>query len=890
MNSKNEKIEAYHHLSAEEVCEIFNSGGNGLSDAQVSVQLKKYGKNLLPKESPHSVFKLFIRQFNNPLTYILLFAMVLSFILKHISDGVIIALVVLVSGLVGFIQEFKANKALSELNSIVKYKTRVVRNGVLSVIDQIDIVPGDLIDICPGDIIPADARLITSHNLKIAESILTGESVPSAKAIDPLPIKTSLADCDNMVFQGTAVGEGAGQAVVVSTGKNTEMGKIASLIAETDDIVTPLQKQVGNFAKWLSFFLVLTNLAIFLIGILLGRPIFEMFMISIIVVVSAVPEGLAPAMSIALALGMQKLIKKRGLVRKIISAETLGAVSVICTDKTGTLTEGEMSVESIVTAERDFKIGKEFAGVALDDAARRILNICVLSNDAVIDDSDNFSAGLCVVGNMTDKSMLIAGDNYGIYRNNLERGEKRLHEIPFSSDQRFMATLHQGQGINMIYAKGAPEKIIIKTQKILIGDKEVDFDEERRASMNTKIFKLTSSGQRVVAVAYCSTKKNKISHADIDNLVLIGLVVIKDKVRADAKEAVALCHKAGVRVVMITGDHANTAKAIAAEVGIKASKKQVITGAEIDELSEAVLSRLNNALVFARVEPRHKLQIVSLLQKSGEVVAMTGDGVNDAPALKKADIGIAMGNGTDVAKEIADLVLLDSSFMTIVEAIKQGRNTFSNIRKVAVYLFTDCFQEMVIIGSAVLFGWPIPITPAQILWIKLIESPLPATSLSFEEPNHDVLLDKPRGRNEQLLTKGIKLNIAFYALVMDVIALSVFYYYWQGTGNIEKTRTLMFVALGMSTLFNIYNVRSLGDSVFRVNPFKNRFLVMATIIGFLLFLLAIYSSFMNKVLDTVPLNLNDWFVIMSYALTSLVVFEVGKNIIKYWTKTRLSQY
>ncbi len=881
MKKNSETSKTFHNLSAEGAFGIFNSGQNGLSDVQVSDQLKIYGKNELPKDKPFSVFKLLIRQFNNPLAFVLLFAMVLSFFLKHFSDGMIIALVVFVSGMVGFMQELKANKALSELSSIVKYKARVVRGGVLSIIDQADIVPGDLIDICPGDIIPADARLVLSHNLKINESVLTGEALPSIKTVDALTIETTLADRDNMVFQGTSVSEGVGRAVVVATGKDTEMGKIASLIKETDEVITPLQKQVQNFAKWLSAFLVAANVAIFAIGVILGRPFFEMFMISVAVVVSAVPAALAPAMSIVLALGMQKLIKKRGLVRQIISAETLGAVSVICTDKTGTLTEGEMSVEKIITAEHEIEIGKKKA-VDLIGTTKKVLEICVISNDAVIDSKDTASKDLSVVGNMTDRSMLLAGDIYGMRRKDLEKAEKRLHELPFSSDAKIMATLHEGQQGNVIYVKGAPEKIFAKTEYVLQGGQEKRIDKEFIEFIDDKIAKLTSAGQRILAVAYQQTKKKKISNNDLSSLVFVGLVVIKDKIRHDAAEAVALCHKAGVKAVMITGDHANTALAIANEAGINANSEQVITGIEIDELDEDLLAeRLKNTLVYARVEPRHKLKIVSFLQNNDEVVAMTGDGINDAPALKKADIGVAMGNGTDVSKEVADLVLLDSSFMTIVEAIKQGRTTFANIRKVLVYLFTDCFQEMVVIGSAVLFGWPLPITPVQILWIKLVESPLPATSLSFEESNHDVLLDKPRGRKEQLLTGKLKFNIAFYAFVMDVIALSVFYYYWKSTGDVDKARTLVFVALGMSTLFNIYNIRSLGESVFKVNPFKNRFLVFATIIGFLLFLLAVYSKFMNGILNTVPLGVSDWFVISLYSVASLLVFETGKKLMKY---------
>lgn len=872
----------YHDVAVEHLFKQLETGEDGLSEKEALSRLAVFGKNTLPKGRSMTAFVLFLRQFTNPLAYILLFAMVLSFIMGHLSDGIIIALVVLVSGLVGFIQEYKANKALAELNSIITYKARVLRDGALVIIDQSDIAIGDVIDIGIGDIIPADARLIATRDLRVTEAVLTGEPVASKKFTEVLPLDTSLADRDNMVFQGTAVTEGAGRAIIVATGVNTEMGKIASLLKDTDEVITPLQKQISSFGKWLSIFLVAANVIIFVIGILLGRPFFEMFMISVVVVVSAVPEGLAPAMSVVLALGMQKLIKKKGLVRKIISAETLGAVSVICTDKTGTLTEGEMSVESIITDAQTIHVGKH-GSQYLDYASELALKICVISNNAVIDAEKSIDGDMSIVGNMTDKALLIAGSYFGFKREGLELSEKRLYELPFSSETKIMATLHQrNHDGNIIYLKGAPERILPNSGKILRGDKEFALKKEDVENINKTISSLTSKGQRVVVIAYKQTDKKKMTKEDLTELTYVGLVVIKDKIRTDAKQAIGLCQKAGVKVVMITGDHANTALAIANEVGIKATSKQVISGNEIDDLSDDELAeRIKNILVYARVEPRHKLKIVSLLQRNGEVVAMTGDGVNDAPALKKADIGVVMGNGTDVAKEVADLVLLDSSFLTIVEAIRQGRTTFANIRKVVVYLFTDCFQEMVIIATTVLAGWPLPILPVQILWIKLIESPLPATSLSFEESERDVLLDKPRGRKEQLLTRGLKFNIAFYAFVMDVIALSVFYFYWQSTGNIEKTRTLMFVALGMSTLFNIYNVRTLGESVFKTNPFKNKFLVLATVIGFLLFLLAIYSRFMNGVLQTVPLGVSDWAIILLYAFASLIIFETGKKIVKY---------
>lgn len=872
---------SYHDLPVEHIFRELKAGEAGLSQADASERLKKQGKNSLPRGVRLTASKLFLRQFQNPLAYILIFAMVLSFAMNHHSDAVIIALVVFLTSIIGFVQEYKANNALEKLNSIVTYKCRVLRDGVLKVIDQADVVIGDVIDICPGDIIPADARLISENNLKVEEAILTGESEPSEKFIDVLPTSTPVADRDNMVYQGTYVNSGIGRAVIVATGATTEMGRIASLLQDTDESETPLQQQIGVFGKWLSIFLVLINFLIFISGMLLGRSFFEMFMISVVVVVSAVPEGIAPAMSVVLALGMQRLIKKNGLVRKVVSAETLGSVSIICSDKTGTLTEGEMSVERIITLAGSYKISKVNKIDASD--ALTAIKIGVISNNAVAESSGSNDVNVCAIGNTTDRAMLLAGLNYSIKRLELEKIEPRIAELPFSSEAKIMATLHRsGSSGKVIYAKGAAEKILALSKLVLTNGREIKICQDVLDNLHKTIEDFTGKGNRVVAVAYKKTKDSSLELENLKNLVFVGFFVIKDKVRGDAKQAVALCHQAGVKVVMITGDHAKTAMAIAKELGIKANISQVITGNEIDDLAEnELVERVKNILIYARVEPRHKLRIISFLQQNGEIVAMTGDGVNDAPALKKADIGVVMGNGTDVAKEVADLVLLDGKFMTIVEAIKQGRNTFANIRKVVVYLFTDCFQEMVIIGTSVLAGWPLPLLPAQILWSKLIESPLPATSLAFEESKEHVLSEKPRGRAIQLLTRNLKINIAIYAIIMDLIALSIFYFYWQSTGDITKTRTVIFVALGMSSLFNVYNVRTLGESVFKANPFANKYLTIATIAGIALFFFAIYSEFMNKVLETVPLELSDWGIIMLYACASLFAFEFGKIVTRY---------
>lgn len=879
----------FHNVSAEHVFKKLSSQPQGLNKKEVLKRQKQSGPNKLPKEKSLSGLFLFLRQFKNPLVYILLFALVVSFIAGHTSDGIIITVVVIATNMVGFLQERKANKALSQLNGIIVYKVRVIRDGKVEIVNREELVLGDVIEILAGDMIPADARLFKSKNLKVSEAALTGESMPSKKDVNELALDTSLADRRNMVYQGTVVTEGSGFAVVTAIGINTEIGKVASLIKDTKESLTPLQHQINRFGIRLGVFLVAINVVIFFIGILTGRPIFEMFMISVVIVVSAVPEGLIPAMSIILAIGMQRLSKNKGLVRKAIAAETLGSVSTICVDKTGTLTQGEMLVDRIITHQGnkvfnlDDKLGDR---LLINKSSWLALKIGSLSNNAIVENPNDSMETWKVIGNPTERALLLAGATAGFSRSNLELIEPRLDELQFSSAIKMMATRHKAEKKGeVIYIKGAPEKVLALVSKIDEEGKETKLTEAKKKELFTTINKLTNTGQRVIATAYRKYekgyRKKDFRLEDLENLTLAGLIAMRDKVRPDVKESIALCRQAGISLVIITGDHVNTAMAIARELDFKISAKNHIEGQELDEMSDEELAKqVKNIKLYARVDPRHKLRIVTALQKIGQVVAMTGDGINDAPALKKADIGVSVGNGTDVAKEVADLVLLDNHFMTIVRAVKQGRITFNNIRKVILYLFTDCFQELVIIGTAILIGWPLPVLPAQILWIKLVEDPLPATSLSFDESEGDVMRDKPRDKHQAFLTKNLQKMIAFYAIVMDFLALSLFYYYWQVVGNLDEARSVLFVTMGLSTLTYIYAVRGLKKSVFRINPFSNKFLVGATSISSLMLVAAIYTPFLNRLLGTVPLRAIDWLPIIMYSFCSLLVFEAGKWVAK----------
>ncbi len=867
-----EKNHAYQQSPAA-IFSLLSSSSGGLSAEEAKKRLAVQGFNKLPEEKALTGLLLFLGQFKNPLVFVLLAALAISFFAGHKSDALIIFVVIMVTNIVGFFQEWKANNALKKLSGAVVYKVKVWRDGQLVVADRENLVTGDVVEFSSGDVIPADARIFELKNLKVNEASLTGESLPVAKDLAIYSDELALADRKNMVYQGTIVVDGSGRAVVVATGQDTEIGKVAKLIKETSEGLTPLQKQINNFGLRLGLFLIVANVILFLIGILSGRDPFEMFMVAVVIVVSAVPEGLIPAMAIILAIGMQRLAKKKGLVRRAVAAETLGSVSVICVDKTGTLTQGEMMIDRLIAGSHEFIASEK----------SEALRIGVLCNDGLVENPGDKPEDLRIVGNPTDKALLIAGASLGWYRQELESVEPRLSLIPFSSDIKFMATLHRLEsGEEIIYIKGAPEKIIALSSHYFDGQTEKKLLKADKDNIVKKIEELTGAGARVLAIARKIRTKGdqgELQLEELKNLSLVGLFSLRDQIRPDVKNAIQSCREAGVRVVIITGDHENTAVAIAKEIGFSIDQDNVVSGSELDEMTDEQLkARIRDIRLYARVSPHHKLRIVGAFQEIGKVVAMTGDGINDSPALKKADIGVAVGNGTDVAKEVADLVLLDNSFLTIVEAVRQGRVTFSNIQKVILYLFTDCFQEMVIIGSAVLMGWPLPILPAQILWIKLIEDPLPAASLAFDESDGDVMKDKPRPKDQAFLTGGLQKVIAFYAIVMDLAALSVFYYYWQVVGNLELARSVMFATLGLSTMFYIYAVRSLRQSVFKTSIFANKFLVYATLLGVLLLVLSVYLPFLNKLLSTAPLAPFDWTVAILYGCFSILVFEIGKKV------------
>jgi P-type Ca2+ transporter type 2C len=877
----------YHSLSIVENLTHLKTDVNGLSSKESAARLDKYGYNKLSESKSFSAIALFLNQLKNPLIYILIIALVISLATKHFVDAWIILAVVLISVVVGFLQEYKANEALSRLKQMVKYKAKVLRDGREMIVSQEYVVPGDIILLSPGDKVPADARLIEVHDLEVIEATLTGESMPINKNTDTLPQGITMADRINMIYLGTVISKGKAKAVVTATGSQTEIGHISTLVKETKEGETPLQKQLTYFGKTIGIILVILNIFIFVLGILTGKPLFEMFMTSVAVVVAAIPEGLLPAMTVILAIGMQRLAKQNGLVRKMLAVETLGSVSVICSDKTGTLTQGEMRVVEIITETTKLSHnGDKFSEtIKPDGEASHIiaLKIGLICNNAIIENPEDELHKWTIVGNPTEKALLLAGRAAGLKKEKLEDEEPRIAEIPFDSEYKFMATRHNIKALHgnkySVYAKGAPERLLPLISFVDVEGKKETLTEMRKREIQKQYEDLTSTGLRVIAVAYKLEENDTIfTRENLHDLVFVGLVALKDPLRPGAKETIELCQEAGIRPIIITGDHKLTATAIAQELGLNVASKNSAEGTDIDNLSDEQLQQLvRTATVFARVEPKHKIRIVTALQANGDVVAMTGDGVNDAPALKKADIGVAVGSGTDVAKETADLVLLDDNFKTIVEAIRRGRGTFDNIRKVILYLLSNSFTEVILISFAIVLGMPLPLLPVQILWIKMIEDSLPSMALAFEPVNDSVMSRPPRGSSETILNSNLKCLLALFVAVSDITLFVIFYYYWKTSGNIELAQTIAFAGLGIASRFYIFSIRGLTEPIYTYNPFKNSLVNISTVFGFLMIAVAIYVPFFNNILHTVPLGVKEWFVLVAYASLSIIVYEMGKR-------------
>ncbi|MCK5413168.1 MAG: cation-transporting P-type ATPase [Candidatus Pacebacteria bacterium] len=889
----------WHNLSIKDVLEKLKSSHEGLASDKAERRLKKYGKNALPTKKKFTALVIFLNQFKSPLVYILLVAALISFVLGEMIDAGVILFAVFLNTIVGFIQESKAENSLAKLKEMVQHKSYVIRDGIEKEIDSEDIVIGDIIVLRAGDRIPADGRIIESHEFDVDESSLTGESVPVSK-VSKIQDKQGFEQSkDNMAYMGTAISRGRGVIVVTSTGVETKFGKIAQLLKETENEDTPLQKQLTVFSKLFGVLTFLIVVSILAIGLFRGVPFEEIFIIAVAVAVAAIPEGLLVAVTVVLAIGMQRILKKGSLVRKLVAAETLGSTTVICTDKTGTLTEGKMQVDHIVTMSSVFSLTNNTKDKVIEEEKHKLahmvaIKIGIICNNAIVENPEETFEKWKIHGDYTEKALLYSGLNIGFDTQKIRSDYRRIGEIPFNSERKFMATLNKSDSDNYeIYVKGAPEEIINRSRYVLIEGKKKKMTEENLKFLKKNQEDLSKKGLRVLGVAFKNVEDENISEKFIEenddelvnDLIFVGLIAIKDPIRMEAKKTIELARDAGVGIVMITGDNRLTAKTIANELGMRVDDNNILDGHILDQMNTKDFNNIVGKIkVYARVSPHHKSRIIDALQNKGEVVAMTGDGVNDAPALKSADIGIALGSGTEVAKGTADIILLDNNLKTIITAVEQGRVIYENIRKVIVYLISDSFSEViVIVGALILLPLVdnevlLPLTAVQILWINLVTDGLPNSALTLEPKEDNIMKEPPRKTNEPLMNSEIKTLIAAISISSGVLSLAVFWYVFNVTGDFARANTITFSILAIDSLIYVFSVRSLRHSIFQKNIFSNKYLIGTVVVSFAFQMFAIYHPFFQNILKTVPLNTADWSLMIFVFVVELVIIEIIKYL------------
>ena len=876
----------FHSEDSKFAIDNFKTTFDGLTQVEAQKRLESKGRNELPSKKPINKTVIFFSQLNNVLIYILLVAAILSLFLKDFIDAFIIFAAIIINTFIGYIQELKANDALLKLKSLVEHKAYVLRDGHEVKVNSINLVVGDVILIKPGNKIPADARLLETINLQINESSLTGESIPSTKITDLVSPGAAVADRKCMVYAGTVVARGSGRAVIVATGVDTEIGQIAKMVSEEKEEKTPLQDRLSKFSRDIGIYIVAINVVLVIIGVIQGKTLFSMFLTGVALIVAAIPEGLTVAVTVVLTIGMQQILKHKALVRKLVAAETLGSTTVICTDKTGTLTEGVMHVANIVIGEKEFEI--DTLGSRQNQKEAKIVSLALQSammcNDSIIENPQDALSSWKIIGGSTDAALYSAALQSGLNKTKLLKMEPLVDELPFESDLKYMISLHKRTKGYIMYEKGAPEKIIEKSDHFFHQGLKKKLTAKDKLGLKTNYKKLASKGLRVVAVAYREFDKLEWEVGDKWELIdeklnFIGFIALKDPLRVEAKETIQTCQKAGIRPVVITGDYHLTAKAIASELGMKITDERILLGADLDKLDDDELKNVvKNIDIYARVNPHHKLRIVKALKQRGELVAMTGDGINDSPALKAADIGIALGTGTDIAKETSDMVLLDSNFKTIVDAVRYGRVIFDNIRKVITFLLSDTFSQIILIAGSILFGFPLALLPAQILWMNIVQDGIPGFTLAKEKDSLGIMERKPITKDEPILNKEMKIIIFAVGISRDILIFMIFVYLMKTSVDINYARTFIFAAFSTNSLMNLFSIRSLIKPIWSTNPFSNKHLNVGALISFLFLLVAVYFPPLQKMLSTVSIGFYAWSVIILLGVGSIVLIELVKHM------------
>ena len=865
----------WHSSSVEEVSKKLKTNINiGLSEEEAQKRFERYGPNNLKEKKKESIFVKFIKQFNDFMIITLIIAAIISAVVSKLNgeadyiDSIIIVAIVIFNAIMGLVQEQKAEKSLEALKKMSAPNAKVIRNGRVQEIDATLVVPGDIVILEAGNYVPADCRLINSYNLKIEESALTGETIPSLKDSSKiLKENTAMGDLCNMVFATTIVVNGHGEAIVVETGMNTRVGKIAGMIIEDESPETPIQKKLAEVGKILAIACIIICVLIFVIGIFKKIPIIEMFMTSVGLAVAAIPEGLPAIVTIMLSIGVTKMAKKNSIIRKLPAVETLGSSSVICSDKTGTLTQNKMTVTEV----------RNCFGRANSNERKFIFELGTMCTDTT---EERINGKLGFVGEATEVAISNAAMEEGVSKSFLYDEMKRINDIPFDSKRKMMTTIHKyGNGYRII-TKGAPDVLLKRCSNCYSGGQIVPIF-SKKDDINEQNNQMAEKALRVIAVAYKDVEKLPEMQDVEKDLIFCGLIGMIDPPREGVKEAVRTCRRAGIKTVMITGDHLQTAKAIAKELGILKRGDLAIDGETLERMSQHELEQnIMDYSVFARVSPEHKVRIVKAFQSTGAVVAMTGDGVNDAPALKNSDIGIAMGKGgTDVAKNAADMILLDDNFVTIVEAVKQGRNIYDNIKKAIHFLISTNIGEIVTIFFGLVLGIKSPLLAIQLLWINLVTDSLPAIALGLEKEEENIMSRLPRNPKKNLFADGLWWKIMIEGAMLGIFTLLAF-----SIGNrlysVEVGRTMAFLTLGILELVHSFNIKS-EESIFKIGVFENKYLIGALVLGVILQVIVVVVSPLAQIFSLVPLTGIQWLYTVLIAIAPIPIVEIQKAVNGY---------
>jgi len=877
---------------------MFNTDPNaGLSNREIPLKKKLFGDNQLKQGKEISAASIFLNQFKDLMILVLISAALISVFLSEIADAVAIAAIVVLNGIMGFIQEYRTEKSLQALRQLAAPVAKVLRDGKVTTVPARDVVPGDIVLLESGDRVPADGSLLVADNLRVDESLLTGESVPVEKTVKSDKDNENRIFKQNYVYMGTLVTSGRGKMEVEKIGMDTEMGKIAGMIEDIDDEQTPLQKRLDLLGKQLVVICLAICGAVALLGVFRGENLYDMFLFGVSLAVAAIPEGLPAIVTVVLTLGVQRMIRKNVVIRRLPAVETLGCATVICSDKTGTLTENRMSVreiylsgEKLLVSGTGYRLEGEFLAddgrplTSLPKELKRLLEIGVSCNNAGINFERSGNAfellgrnkELVPYGDPTEIALLIAGLKGKINKQDIDSNFARIKEIPFDSERKRMSVVVKSRrGELFLFTKGAPDVILSLCTKIQDrGEiRQITKSDERNILIANE--DMGRKALRVLGFAYKKLSINELGDLDLEkNLIFVGMMGLMDPPRPEAVLAVQKCFNAGIRPVMITGDHKSTAWAVAGELSMLTKNSKIVTGEELDNMSEnELLKQIDNIAVFARVTPRHKLKIVRTLKKKGHIVAMTGDGVNDAPAVKEADIGVSMGlNGTDVTKEASSMILLDDNFASIVAAVEEGRVIYDNIRKFLRYLLSCNVGEILTMIWTSIIGLPLPLLPVQILWVNLVTDGLPAMALGVDPPERDVMQRKPRGKNENVFSQGLGNKIIYRGFIISLATLAAFTIVnLYSRSNLEMSRTAAFATLVMSQLIFVFECRSERSGIKWLNPFGNIYLTISVIISASMLFAVIYLPFLQPIFHTVPLDINILLLVLGLAGLGAVI-------------------